>query len=364
MSNKVCLVISTLSGGGAEGVCINLANGLAERGLDVTLLVLNLNKADYLDRVNEKVTIYSLDVDKARYCGFKLREFINGNEISKYVVFNYELAVLLIMIRYSFIKDIKIISRNINTISKNKNDIKGLFGRYIAIPLINNLYSKSDHIVNQCVGMKDDLIRELPKVKGKVSVIYNPVNKIIENYNHKNKEENKSEDDYILCVGRLDKQKAFHIAIEAFASVVKKHHKLKLKIVGQGPLLSELESLVERLDIKESVDFEGFQSDIIPYYLGASMTLMTSDYEGFPNVLIESITLGTPIVSLDCNSGPREIITKSNGILVNIEDFDGLVMAINKTYENKSDFYNVIESSKYFRNEKIIENWMLLLNDF
>ena len=367
MEEKVCLFVSTLSGGGAEGVCINIANGLAEHGKDVTLLVLNLNKEDYLDRVSKKVTIHSLNVERARYCIFNLRNFINKNSINKYIVFNYELTILLIMIRYSFIKNINIISRNINTISTEKKafyDISGFFGRYIAIPLIYNLYSKSDHIVNQCVGMKDDLVRELPKVKDKVSVIYNLVNEIIENYeNIKSNKKKHIKNDYILCVGRLEKQKAFHIAIEAFSYVVKNHPKLKLKIVGRGSLLSELESLAEKLGVKDSVHFEGFQNDIIPYYLGASMTLMTSDYEGLPNVLIESITLGTPIVSFDCNNGPREIIVDNqNGLLVEFGNINSLIKAIDYIYQYPIEENVVKNTAKKFACDSIINKWIELLN--
>ncbi|WP_025675215.1 glycosyltransferase [Salinivibrio socompensis] len=77
--------------------------------------------------------------------------------------------------------------------------------------------------------------------------------------------------------------------------------------------------------VADRVDFEGFQTNMIPYYLHARGTLLTSLYEGFPNVLIESIILGTPVVAFDCPSGPREIIQEGvNGYLVDHLSVDDL----------------------------------------
>ncbi|HIF9114713.1 TPA: glycosyltransferase [Photobacterium damselae] len=365
MNEKICLVISTLSGGGAEGVCINIANGLAESGFDVTLLVLNLDKADYLERVSKNVNIHSLDVKKARESILKLRNFVINNDIKKYIVFNYELTVLLIIIRYFILKKIVIISRNINTLSKNKKDIKSLWGRYIVIPLVNNLYSKSDHIVNQCIGMKNDLVNELPESKDKVSVIYNPVNRIYEDISiDDNLTANHFEKPFILCVGRLEKQKAFHLALLAFSKISNNYQNLELRFVGDGRLLSELKTLSINLGIQERVHFEGFQENLIPYYLNASMTLMTSQYEGFPNTLIESISMGTPIVSFDCYSGPNEIIfDKKNGVLVEINNVDALIRAIDFVYNEKIDKSLIKETSERFRNKSIICKWVDLIND-
>lgn len=355
---QVVLFISSLSGGGAEGVCVNLANGLAELGLDVTLLVLHLNNADYLDRVNDKVNLVSLDINSARFALFPLFRYIIKNKCKKWIVFNYELTVILVFLRYFLPFRIYIVSRNINTLTKNVQELNSLWGKYIVAPLINIFYGKVDHIVNQCQGMQDDLIKAMPSVKDKVSVINNPVNSHIEEFTAHNDVLSIEKENYILCVGRLEKQKAFHYAIEAFSLIVNEHPLIRLKIVGQGSLLHELKQVSETFGVSDKVDFEGFQTDTIKYYTRARLTLMSSLYEGFPNVLVESITLGTPIVSFDCPSGPKEIIQHGGGRLVEYQNVAELAKAMSLVLLNPPNGIEVIKSSRNYSRYYILQKWV------
>ena len=191
--------------------------------------------------------------------------------------------------------------------------------------LIDKFYSKADHIVNQSHAMREDLISVHPQLKDNSSVIYNPVAKHIEDYANSNDLNNIKKRDYLLCVGRLEKQKAFHYAIEGFAGIASKFPNLRLKIVGKGSLEKELRQNAIDFGVEDRVDFEGFQKHMIPYYLYAKATLLTSIYEGYPNVLVESITLKTPVVAFDCPSGPSEIIKDEiNGYLVKYQDVEEL----------------------------------------
>jgi glycosyltransferase involved in cell wall biosynthesis len=327
---QITFLISSLAGGGAEGVCVTIANGLAYRDWQVDLVVLHLNNAAYYDRVSDKVKLVVLGVNHARYAFGSLRKYIKTKRPEKIVVFNYELAVLLVVIRSLTCQPFKIIARNINTLSQNRQTAKGLWRKQMVQRLIDVLYCKVDHVINQCKGMEADLLALYPALKGKTSVIYNPVNQIIENVANNIDFSKVEKVDYLLCVGRLEPQKAFHYAIEGFASVAKNFSNLRLKIVGQGSLENALKQCAIDFGIADRVDFEGFQKDMIPYYLKARATLLTSLYEGFPNVLIESISLGTPVVAFDCPSGPREIIQDGvNGYLVRYKDVEHLKARIN-----------------------------------
>ena len=106
----------------------------------------------------------------------------------------------------------------------------------------------------------------------------------------------------------MEKQKAFHLVIETFSLISNQFPNLRLKILGEGSLERELRSKAKSFNLSERIDFEGFKSDIIPYYLFAKATIVTSIYEGFPNCIIESIKLGTPVISFDCPNGPNEVI--------------------------------------------------------
>ncbi|HDG1636835.1 TPA: glycosyltransferase [Vibrio cholerae] len=335
---KITLLISSLAGGGAEGVCVNVANGLADNGWQVNLLVLHTNNAAYLERVNPKVNLVVLGVNHARNATLPLLRYIRQHKPEKILVFNYELAVLTVMLRSLFRFKTKIIARNINTFSKNTTQPQGIWRRYIVKPLINHFYGQCDHIINQCQAMRDDLISVFPNLADKTSVIYNPVAKHVEDYAKAHDLTQVEKQDYLLCVGRLEKQKAFHYAIEGFAGIANDFPTLRLKIVGQGSLEQSLKQCAQDLGVADRVDFEGFQADMIPYYLHAKATLLTSLYEGFPNVLIESITLGTPVVAFDCPSGPREIIQEGvNGYLADYQLVASLERKCRLVLEDKID---------------------------
>ena len=168
---------------------------------------------------------------------------------------------------------------------------------------------------------------------------------------------------YILCAGRLEKQKSVHYAIEAFALArpfLKGNY--YLKIVGQGSLEKELKNLVKCLKIEQHVLFEGFQKNITSYYLKAKATLLSSTYEGFGNVLIESIMLGTPIISFDCPSGPDEIINDLNGKLVKFGDIKGLSRAIIDVCNSEYDIESVQSTAHRYRSDKIVKEYEQVLN--
>lgn len=347
---RVTFLINSLAGGGAEGVCVNVANGLAEQGWQVDLVVLHLNNAPYHDRVSDKVNLVVLGVNHSRYAGLHLLKYIHQQKPRTVLVFNYELAVMLVMLRSVFRFKTRIIARNINTLSQKRNQAQGFWRKYVVKPLIDGFYCKADHVVNQCQAMREDLIALYPLLAEKSNVIYNPVAKHIEDYASSYDLSQVEKQGYLLCVGRLEKQKAFHYAIESFAGVVNEFPNLRLKIVGQGSLEESLKQCAIDFGVADRVDFEGFQKDIIPYYLHAKATILTSIYEGFPNVLVESITLGTPVVAFDCPSGPSEIIQDGvNGYLVgyqDVEDFKVKLVQILSAQLNAEDAQNTVKQNQ------------------
>lgn len=360
-SKKITFLISSLAGGGAEGVCVNVANSLAKNGWQVGLVVLHLNNADYLDRVSEKVNLVDLKANNARYAFNSIKRYINKNKTEKIVVFNYELAVILVLIRKLSLLKFEIIARNINTLSQKRQTKGNWWHSYIVKPMIDRFYCQVDHVINQCKAMEQDLISVFPQLKGKTSVIYNPVASHVEAYAQAVDFEQIEKQDYLLCVGRLEEQKAFHYAIEAFSKVSKNFPTLRLKIVGQGSLEQQLKQQAKDLGVAEKIDFEGFQKDIIPYYLHAKATLLTSLYEGFPNVLIESITLGTPVIAFDCPSGPSEIIEEGvNGYLVKYKDKVSLEDKLNLLLIDKSMKDGVRGSALIYKVESIINDYEVL----
>lgn len=356
---KVTFLISSLAGGGAEGVCVNIANGLAELGWDINLVVLHLNNAVYKDRVSSKVKLDVIGVKHARHAGLPLLKYICQQKPKTVLVFNYELAVMLVMLRSVFRFKTSIIARNINTLSQKRNQAQGFWRKYVVKPLIDSFYCKVDHVINQCQAMREDLIALYPQLAEKSSVIYNPVAKHIEDYAKSHDLSQVEKQDYLLCVGRLEKQKAFHYAIEGFAGVANEFPNLRLKIVGQGSLEQELRQCAVDFGVADRVDFEGFQKSMTPYYLKARATVLTSLYEGFPNVLVESITLGTPVIAFDCPSGPSEIIKNGvNGWLVEYLNSNELEKAMHSSLSKGDiDRLKVKNSINFLQDSVIINHW-------
>ena len=359
-SKNVTFFISSISGGGAEGVCINIANTLSHRGWDVTIVVLNLINIDYKDRIDKKVKLISLDVSHARYSFFKIRRLIQNKNIKKVVAFDYVMVVILSIINKSFLKKkFYLILRNINTLSKKKIQKQSIKQMFI-YKLLNWTLFQVDFIVNQCKEMQDDLLKIYTIEEKKINYIYNPVATNIEKIANSGYTEDK--ENYFLCIGRLETQKAFEYAIQSFSIFVKKVPGFKLKIVGKGSLENYLKRMAEKYGVADDVEFMGFQSNTIPFYQKARATLLTSHYEGFPNVLIESITLGTPVISFNCKSGPDEIIEEhKNGYLVEYQNVEQFALCMEKIVSETINPKQVkTYAHKYFE-ETVISQWEALL---
>ncbi len=368
-NKKITFIISSLTGGGAENVCINLANIFAKNGWKVDLLILNLKNDTYLNLISKKVNLVILNVNYARSSILSLIKYIFKNKPKIILTFNYEMTVIIVLLRLILKLNLIIISRNINMFTTRIKELKkeNYWRNLVSSNLIKIFYSNSDHVINQCEAMRQDLNSFFPKLINKSSTIYNPLSIRIDNFVKKQNLDQIKKKNYLLCIGRLEKQKAFHYAIEAFAKVSIKFPELRLKIVGVGSLENDLKKKCVNYGVSNKVDFEGYQKDVVPYYLYAKGTLLTSLYEGYPNVLIESIALNTPVVSFNCPGGPSEIIKDGvNGFIANYLDIDDLSNKIKKVLQtefNSKDLKNSLKKNQinnvYLEYSKLIKSTLL-----
>ena len=360
-AKKIFFLTTALSGGGAEAVCVNLANALASRGLDITIVVLNQKKSVYHNEINENVGYKVLNVSNLRYSFVKLFLLLTKEKPDKVVSFSYELSVALLFLKFFFKNKPFVLSRNINNLDR-KYEKKGLKGKIIK-KLIHALYVKNDYVVNQCYAMKEQFDHKFPSLFHKNSVIYNPLNSKFDfSFEEVLKYRSNNSEPYFLCVGRLSFQKSFSLALEGFSIFLNDYPSYKLVIIGEGELEDDLKSRAEELGISTSVIFKGFSRDLSKYYANAEGVLLTSEFEGFPNVLVEAIAHGTPVISVDCQSGPSEIIEKGvNGILLNSRSSDELSSAMINLVTNQLDRYSIYQSSRRFSIDKIVCDWEKVL---
>ncbi|MDP2338411.1 MAG: glycosyltransferase [Bacteroidota bacterium] len=360
-NNSLCILNNKLDSGGAEKNCVVICNELANNNINVELWITKLDKSPLIKLLDKRVKVTSIPGKKVRYTILQLKKLMVSSKLEIMLVFNMELLIPAYLINSFYHLNIKIVARSISTLSLNYNQ-NGFLGRIIWLKLISYSLNRIDTIIAQSFGMKDDLIKNLHIIESKIVVIPNPafnftINKKQERRDFINHQE-------ILFVGRLTEAKGLNYLLEIFLVALKSLPELHLTIVGTGELQQEFQEKTLKLGLSKSIRFEGYQTDLSDYYQNAKATVLTSIREGFPNVLIESISFGTPVISFDCPSGPRDIIIPNvNGILVehlNVQKFSkAIVGVINKNI--KFDKEKIIESSKRFSLEKIIRQYEKIL---
>src|SRR5699024_364664 len=141
-------------------------------------------------------------------------------------------------------------------------------------------------------------------------------------------------DPVILAIGRLTYQKGFDILIEAFRKISKKYS-MKLIILGEGEQRQELELLINKYALGDRISLQGFVDNPYRYMKRAAIFVLPSRWEGFPNVLVEAMACGVPVVATTCPGGSIEILENGKwGELVEPGDSDALVDAILKVIDD------------------------------
>jgi N-acetylgalactosamine-N,N'-diacetylbacillosaminyl-diphospho-undecaprenol 4-alpha-N-acetylgalactosaminyltransferase len=241
--------------------------------------------------------------------------------------------------------------------------------------LIKKLYKKSDIIIANSYGIKFDLIKKFQL--DNIEVVYNSID--LQKINELRNEKMKINLDKFsfINIGRLELQKNHLLLIKAFS-------KLKidanLYIIGEGYLRKTLEMEIEKLNLKNRVLLFGRQKNPYKYLNKADCFVFSSNYEGFPNVLLEALTCELPVISTDCLSGPREILAPNTeyknikdieiakyGILVPVNNAEKLAKAMKLIYEDNELRYNFINKAKNrakeFEVKRIIKEWEKIIGD-
>lgn len=363
MSNSVVLFLPSLGGGGAEHFMVRLANGLAERGVKVNLLVANAVGPN-LTRVSSAVNIVDFKCQRIYKVLPKLINFLRKNEY-KVFLSTLDHANIIAIIAHIFLnKKIKLFIRQATVLKLGKQH-RNSFKSRIVIWLLTRLSRRTNSVIVTSKVMKIEFLHESKISHDKVIIIPNPVE--LKEVKLLSKEPIihpwflKNQLPIVIAVGRLESVKGFDKLILAFSKLLKKTP-ARLVILGEGSLREQLEKKISDLGIDDHVWMPGFVDNIYPYLSSSKIFALTSQYEGFPNGMLEAMACGANIVAFNCPGGVSEILENGRwGCLVPQGDVIGLSQFMFSTLRDLSEnkeLPDVILRAHDFSIDIIIDKYM------
>jgi glycosyltransferase involved in cell wall biosynthesis len=328
---KLLIFIHSLATGGAERVTVNLANLWSERGWDLAIVTVTGADQDFYE-LHSGVRRISLNMDmkSSNPVMAIMNNFRRLYAVRKLLKTESPDVALAMMSTANILLSLASLGTGITVIGSERIYPPRLpigrvwsWLRQMSYPLLNA-------VVAQTSGSAEWL-RTNTRVH-RVSVIPNPVVYPLANHEPRvspEKFKTDCDEHLLLSVGRLVPQKGFDRLLHAFAKLSPLFPDWYLVIVGEGDCRDEFENMVLELDIEEKVYFPGAVGNIGEWYKYADIYVMTSLFEGFPNTLAEAMAHGLPVVSVDCETGPRDIIRHEvDGLLVPQNDQSALIDAV------------------------------------
>lgn len=350
-NKKIIFCINSLESGGAERVVSILSNYFSKKN-NVYIITVTKNEIKY--NLNSKIDVLTLSKKKNKI----KNKFINKcTLLPKFIIRTLKMKNILKKIDadviISFLPEASFISllankRHTKIIISDRNDPKIEYKSKIYNSFFHKLYPKADGFVFQTDDAKKYFENNLSNInKKKREIIFNPVNEKFIRKQKESKIEKK-----IVSVGRLTEQKNFNLLIDSFYELNKKLPNYKLIIYGEGNLRKILETKINKLNLEGKIELPGVVPDIEQKISNSSLFVMTSNYEGMPNALIEAMCLGLPVISSNCPcGGPKMLINNDeNGYLFEVGNVKELT---SKMYKLLSD--DNISDRFRLNSKKIIE---------
>ena len=350
---KLLIFINTLQSGGAERVVSLLLEHLK---YDFEIhLALYCNIIDYKIPAEIKILDLKQPLKEARlirllklpFLSYKVYRYCKQNAINISVAFLYRPCYINALMKSCWGYTGKVIMcerTHQTTMLQSQNNLYRWFSTF----MVKYSYKRANLVLANSYAMQTDLIENF-RIKTPVRVIYNPIDLgFIKT--HKDEDPGFVFDKnifYFVNVGGFRREKNHLLLLQAF--FILKNLPCKLLIVGGGIMEEELKQKVNDLGLGDKVVFCGFESNPFRFVSRSDCFVLSSDVEGFPNVLIEALACGKPVISTDCHSGPRELLAPATdlhhrainnyeigeyGILTPVNDITALALAMRKIYED------------------------------
>lgn len=357
----LAIVLPDFSGGGAERSMLDLAGGLAKRGLSVQI-VSALSRGELIAEIPEGVSRVNLGAI-GRGTGMVLATGLLG--LAWYLRCVRPRTVLSALTRTSIgvLLARRVSGVSVRVVVSEQNSSQNLRGRLIPI-LVRNLYPQADLLVGISHGVTEDLARLTGLRPGRLAMIPNGID--LERVDRLSHDESflpweRDGTPLVLGAGRLVPQKDFPTLIQAFDRL-RRLRPCRLILLGEGQERARLRAMVRKLGIENDVYLPGFVPNPFAYMRRASVFALSSAWEGLGLVLIEALACGLGIVSTDCKWGPREILEGGRfGSLVPVGDSDALAEALSVALDTTADPAPLRQRARYFSLNRICDSWMSVL---
>lgn len=330
---RVMIFVSRYGYGGVERMFVHLARGLATRGLSVDFLT-GRRDGPYLNLLPDTVRVTASRGLPAAYLFHRAVRRLRPD---------------VVLTAKPQCTRIALAAKRLTGSSFRLAYCPGIFASFhlarVAVwrrrrvhRRLERIYRGADAVVGICTSMAEEAIKVMGTAPARVSVIRNPVVTpelavgAARPLAHRWFESGAPP--VVLGVGALKPRKDFATLVRAFARL-RAGRPAKLVIIGEGAQRRHLASLTAQLGVDRDVDFLGFVDDPSPYMKRAAVFALTSRIEGAPNVLIEALACGTPVVCTDCGGGTREILAEGRyGPMVPVGDDRTMAAAVAKILDN------------------------------
>lgn len=336
----IALFLPSLHGGGAERVMLTLANAMSARGYAVDL-VLGTADGAYLKDVSPTLRIIDLKCKRVIRALVPLARYLRQQRPKAMLsALNHANIIAITANTFAGGKTRLVVSEH-STISVEASRARTLAAKVIYL-LISKTYRQADGVIAVSKNAAEDLQHFSRLPAGSVRAIYNPFDLGFIARQAERAPEHPwlapGQPPLVIAIGRLTEPKDFPVLIRAFARV-RAQRVARLLILGEGELRIELSALIAKVGLTNAdVQLPGFVPNPFSYLARSSVFVLSSRWEGLPSVLIEAMACGTPVVSTDCPSGPREILEDGRwGPLVPPGDVESLAQAIESVLATPRD---------------------------
>jgi len=327
---RIAFTINSLSKGGAQRVFSNLMNYVIEHDDEVYLIMLNKSPIEY--DINKKINIFYVNNYERNKKNIIITTitFIKNIFKMKKILNQIHPDVILSFLPITNFVTLWANNNKYPIVVSTRNDHNIEFPNKKYQFLMQKLYNKADGFIFQTEEQKAYF--DTVNIKKKYAIIPNPINEnfLVERYKGKREK-------VIVSVGRLVKQKNQELIIDAFNDIKDKIPKYKLIIYGEGELRGKFIDKINELNLSDRIFLPGKVDNIKEKIYKSSLFILSSNYEGMPNSLMEAMSLGLPVIATDCPcGGPKSLVKNGeNGVLIPVDGRKELSLAILKVIKNE-----------------------------